>query len=43
VVGVAVVDRQDYENVLAALGACISVRIPVLLWGDPGSGKTSAV
>ncbi len=38
-----VVDRQDYENVLAALGACISVRIPVLLWGDPGSGKTSAV
>lgn len=39
----AVVDRRDYENVLAALGACVSVRIPVLLWGDPGSGKTSVV
>jgi AAA domain (dynein-related subfamily) len=35
--------RQDYEDVLAALGICISVRIPVLLWGDPGSGKTSVV
>lgn len=39
----APVDRRDYENVLAALAACISVRIPALLWGDPGSGKTSVV
>ncbi|QLQ16303.1 MAG: AAA family ATPase [Micropruina sp.] len=34
---------QDYEDVLATLGACVSTRIPVLLWGDPGSGKTSVV
>jgi hypothetical protein len=40
---VVVHTRQDYEDVLAALGACISVRIPALLWGDPGSGKTAAV
>ena len=39
----AVHTRQDYEDVLAALGACVSTRVPVLLWGDPGSGKTSAV
>ena len=38
-----VTDRRDYENVLAALGVCISARIPALLWGDPGSGKTSVV
>ena len=35
--------RDDYEHVLAALGACVSMRIPVLLWGDPGSGKTAVV
>lgn len=35
--------REDYEHVLAALGAAISCRIPALLWGDPGSGKTSVV
>lgn len=39
----AVQTRQDYEDVLAALGACVSTRIPVLLWGDPGSGKTAVV
>ncbi|GEL96355.1 ATP-binding protein [Cellulomonas composti] len=39
----AVRTRDDYEAVLEALGACISTRIPVLLWGDPGSGKTSVV
>jgi len=36
-------NREQYEVVLAALGACVSLRIPVLLWGDPGSGKTSVV
>lgn len=35
--------REDYEDVLEALGACVSTRVPVLLWGDPGSGKTSVV
>lgn len=39
----AVHTRQDYEDVLTALGACVSTGVPVLLWGDPGSGKTSAV
>ena len=36
-------NREEYENVLSALGACVSLRIPALLWGDPGSGKTSVV
>ena len=39
----AVHTRQDYEDVLTALGVCISTRIPPLLWGDPGSGKTAVV
>lgn len=39
----AVRTREDYENVLAAVGACLSVRVPVLVWGPPGSGKTSAI
>lgn len=39
----AVRTREDYEDVLAAVAACISVRVPVLLWGPPGSGKTSAI
>lgn len=39
----AVRTREDYEDVLAAVGACISVRIPVLLWGPPGAGKTSVI
>ena len=35
--------RQQYEDTLQALGICISVRIPVLLWGPPGEGKTAVV
>ena len=35
--------RSEYENVLQALGICVSARIPVLLWGNPGEGKTAAV
>jgi hypothetical protein len=35
--------RDDYENLLSAVGICFSCRIPVLLWGDPGIGKTAAV
>lgn len=35
--------RQDYEDVLQAVGICISARVPVLLWGNPGEGKTAAV
>lgn len=35
--------RSDYEHTLQALGICISARIPVLLWGAPGEGKTAVV
>lgn len=35
--------RTDYDNALAALGICVSARVPVLLWGNPGEGKTAAV
>jgi MoxR-like ATPase len=35
--------RTDYEHALTALGICISARIPVLLWGNPGEGKTAVV
>ncbi len=35
--------RRDYEHVLLAMGICVSCRIPALLWGDPGQGKTAVV
>ena len=35
--------RAEYENVLQAMGICLSCRIPALLWGDPGQGKTAVV
>ncbi len=35
--------RTEYEHVLQALGICVSARIPALLWGNPGEGKTAAV
>ncbi len=35
--------RTDYEHVLTALGICVAARVPVLLWGNPGEGKTSVV
>lgn len=35
--------RTDYEDAIAALGICVSARIPVLLWGNPGEGKTAVV
>lgn len=40
---IAIHSRSDYEHALAALGICISARIPVLLWGNPGEGKTATV
>ncbi len=36
-------DRGAYEATLAAMGACVAVRIPFLLWGEPGAGKTAVV
>ncbi|MFT4087580.1 MAG: AAA family ATPase [Gordonia sp. (in: high G+C Gram-positive bacteria)] len=33
----------SYQHTLDALGVCISARIPVILWGNPGEGKTSMI
>lgn len=39
----AIHSRTDYDAALDALGVAIAARIPVLLWGNPGEGKTSVV
>ncbi len=39
----SITTREEYENALTALGICVSARIPALLWGNPGEGKTAAV
>lgn len=36
-------DRDSYEATLAAVGICVAARIPFLLWGEPGAGKTAVV
>lgn len=36
-------DRTEYEALLGAVSACIATRIPFLLWGEPGAGKTAVV
>jgi hypothetical protein len=36
-------DRDDYEATLHAIGICITARIPFLLWGAPGAGKTAVL
>lgn len=36
-------DRTTYEELLAAVGVCVATRIPFLLWGDPGAGKTAVI
>lgn len=41
--GVTIRTRSEYENALQALGICVSARIPALLWGNPGEGKTATV
>lgn len=35
--------RTAYEATLAAVGVCVATRIPFLLWGEPGAGKTAVV
>lgn len=35
--------REQYEDLLGAVGVCVAARIPFLLWGEPGAGKTSVV
>jgi MoxR-like ATPase len=41
--GVMARDRTGYEQVLEAMGVCVATRIPFLLWGEPGAGKTAVV
>jgi MoxR-like ATPase len=35
--------RDGYTALLQALGVCIEARVPFLLWGSPGEGKTAVV
>lgn len=35
--------RHQYEALLAALGVCVAARVPFLMWGAPGEGKTAVV
>lgn len=35
--------RERYEALLEALGVCIAARVPFLVWGAPGEGKTAVV
>ncbi|MBX3089865.1 MAG: ATP-binding protein [Cryobacterium sp.] len=37
------ITRSQYDAALETLGICISGRVPVLLWGNPGEGKTAVV
>jgi AAA domain (dynein-related subfamily) len=38
-----ITNAQGYHDALQAIGICVSARIPVLLWGNPGEGKTSMI
>jgi len=40
---VTIRNRAQYMDALHVLGICVSARIPVLLWGNPGEGKTAVV
>lgn len=33
----------EYRATYEALGVCIAARVPVILWGPPGQGKTSVI
>ncbi len=34
---------DDYEAGYRALAVCLAARVPVILWGPPGQGKTSVI
>jgi len=36
-------DAQERNPVVVALGVAVAARVPVLLWGAPGTGKTSTI
>jgi hypothetical protein len=33
----------NYEDSYRAIGVCLAANIPVILWGDPGQGKTKVI
>ena len=35
--------RQRQDTTVTALGVAVAARVPVLLWGAPGTGKTSTI
>jgi hypothetical protein len=35
--------NDDYRATYQALNVCIAARVPVILWGPPGQGKTSVI
>ena len=35
--------REAYDATLRAIGVCVATRIPFLLWGEPGAGKTAVI
>ena len=37
------VRAQEQNPAVQALGVAVAARVPVLLWGAPGTGKTSAI
>jgi AAA domain (dynein-related subfamily) len=37
------VSRQRQDTTVTALGVAVAARVPVLLWGAPGTGKTSTI
>lgn len=36
-------EETDYRLAYQAVGVCLSANIPVILWGDPGQGKTQVI
>jgi hypothetical protein len=34
---------DDYQATYHAVGVCMGARVPVILWGPPGQGKTSVI
>lgn len=35
--------NDEYRDTYLALNVCINARVPVILWGPPGQGKTSVI
>mgnify|MGYP003348728734 CR=1 FL=1 len=38
-----VLTTEEYRDTYLALHVCINARVPVILWGPPGQGKTSVI